>query len=251
MNLFRIFIFALGLICFSCSKEKVQEEIKLSNKDSVKQTDIIHEKKTDLRDTNIRSILDTIIMINKPDLKIEVWKGIENRQKYDLITKIKIYFKSTLKLIQEITDTEILNYQIKIADYNFDGYTDIYLHDNCMLLNNCSGSVLLFDPNIEKFVHAKEFDNLTTIEVDKKKKLIYSTNSSRAGAEFLVEAFKYNKKKLVLVERESQSGEPWGEIFYYTLEKRDSNGIMRTIKSLKYKDGRIPSIGQPKKDSND
>lgn len=116
---------------------------------------------------------------------------------------------------------------VVVDDYNFDGYKDLYIHDGCVILGNCSGLVMLYDKSGKNFKRAREFDNLTTINLYPQNKLLSSSNRSGAGIYFTYQLYKYINSKLTLIEEEEQTTEQDNktktEMYRYTRKKRNLN----------------------------
>jgi hypothetical protein len=120
-------------------------------------------------------------------------------------------------------------------DYNFDGYLDMYIHDPCMILGNCSGLVYIFNPGHSRFDHDPQFDDLTTVEVSPASGEIYSLNRSAGGSLFTRDTYKWENGKLVLVKRISVDASPSGG-YEYKREERNKEGKMEVIEKKESKE---------------
>lgn len=120
-------------------------------------------------------------------------------------------------------------------DYNFDGYLDMYIHDPCMILGNCSGLVYIFNPEHSRFDHDPQFDELTTIDVSPGAREIYSLNRSAGGSLFTRDTYKWEGDRLTLIKRISVDASPNGG-YEYKNEERNKEGNMEVIERKESKE---------------
>jgi hypothetical protein len=172
---------------------------------------------------------DTLIFrkVNK-DVPALAFNIILNEKNYIYfpVKNILIKDSATNKLIQ-IIDPEkdsLGIYNIEFNDFNFDGYTDLYIYDGCAILANCFGKVYLYDKELKKFVRDNAFDDLTSVQSDKEKKIIRSFNRCCAGAESETRIFKYYNGKLTLIKEILMSYDTYKYKFIYTVNEFDKNG---------------------------
>jgi hypothetical protein len=140
----------------------------------------------------------------------------------------------TLQVIDEQKD-DLGIANIEFNDFNFDGYTDMYVYDACAILGNCFGNVYLYNKDSHKFVRSKEFDNLTTVNIDNVKREIYSLNRCCGGALYTYGIYKFINDKLTLVKEIAEDTD--GDSGYiYTVKERDTKGKMKVVKKIKSKE---------------
>ena len=146
-----------------------------------------------------------------------------------------IFKDSATNQVMQIIDSDsdsiaILN--IEFDDYNFDGYTDIYVYDGCAILANCFGKVFIYDKNKNKFVRDYAFDDMTSIQADKEKKEILSFNQCCAGAESESRTYKYFDGKLTMVKEILKSYDNEKAKFRYIIKEYDDKGNLVNSKEI-------------------
>ena len=194
--------------------------------DSIKRSKKIYETDSVLiyQDTSYKSDFGKDLK-----LTVNIFITIDLREQgiNEKITKIELIdeYKKTLQSINSNDSEWFAN--VTIDDYNFDGFKDLYIYDGCVVLGNCSGLVMLYDKSGKNFIRAKEFDNLTTINLYPEKKLISSFNRSGGGIYFTYQLYKYIDSKLTLFEEEEQTTERNNktktEMYRYTRKKLNLN----------------------------
>lgn len=136
-----------------------------------------------------------------------------------------------IRTIDSETDSiAILN--IEFDDYNFDGYTDIYVYDGCAILANCFGKVYLYNTDLKNFVRHYGFDEMTSVQADGEKKVIYSFNQCCAGAESETRTYKYFGDKLTLVKKISKSYSNEKLKYLYVIEEYAKDGKLYKKKEI-------------------
>ena len=132
--------------------------------------------------------------------------------------------------------------QYKVVDFidlNFDGFLDLYVHQNCSQFPKCKGKVFIFKIEEKNFEVDKRFDYLYNLSVNKEKKLIYSTEDDNRGVVYY-RAFQNNGKKFLWlkeVKRYSKAyiaGDPPIPLLGYTYEikKADEEGNLKFFKEI-------------------
>ena len=176
------------------------------------------------------------VMINKNDYVQLDFRIVKDGDIFKEIN-YSVHADDNVVLTEKTIDLSNDNYvhYVVFDDYNFDGYLDMYLHDPCMVLGNCIGMVYLFKDG--GFVHATQFDDMTTVSADPEKKLIYSSNRSAAGSLFTYETFRWDAGILKLIKRISQNYD--GDFYLYTIEELDSKGNLKIVKQERLSEPRL------------
>ncbi|MCX6166169.1 MAG: hypothetical protein NTU73_15135 [Ignavibacteriae bacterium] len=126
---------------------------------------------------------------------------------------------------------------LEFNDFNFDGYVDLYVYDGCAILANCHGKVFIYNEGLNKFVHDYGFDEMTSVQVDKKKKEIRSFNQCCAGANSEEKVYKYFDRKLTLIKEIFKNWDNKKSKFVYTINRYNKKGKLiktRTIITDEY-----------------
>jgi hypothetical protein len=141
---------------------------------------------------------------------------------------------ATGKLIQTIDPDKdslgIMN--IEFNDFNFDGCLDLYVYDGCAILGNCFGKIYLYNSDLKKFVHDPAFDEMTSVYVDKEKKIIRSFNQCCGGSESETKIYTYYDGKLTLIKNISKSYNNKTLKFKYVFKEYDKNGKLVNSKEI-------------------
>lgn len=220
-----IFVYILFLISFNGF---AQEEEILGNRCRDTKFDIVNFY--DLKDK------DTIFFrkINESIPTIKVYVKIKAGDSYFPVQSIIFRDSATNRVIRtidsEIDSIAILN--IEFDDYNFDGFTDIYVYDGCAILANCFGKVYLYNTDLKNFERHYGFDEMTSVQADGEKKEIYSFNQCCAGAESETRTYKYFEGKLTLVKKISKSYSNEKSKFKYVIEEYDKDGKLLKKKEI-------------------
>jgi hypothetical protein len=120
-------------------------------------------------------------------------------------------------------------FNIEFNDFNFDGYKDLYVYDGCAILANCFGKVYLYNKDLKRFVRDYAFDDLTSVQVDKDKKIVRSFNRCCAGSESDTKIFRYYNGKLTLIKEILMSYNTGKSKFIYIVNEYNKDG--KLIKS--------------------
>jgi hypothetical protein len=249
------FIFLFFVFSFACNKDNEKQNVKNTVQDTLSNKTKT-ENNSNIKKTDDKYYLDSTfyVLVNKgvSPFKFEIWrvKGSFGVKHFDDIYKINIYDSSSGKLLQTIDSSAMADVltQLEFDDYNFDGYLDIYIKDRCAILDNCRGIVFIYGTNTHLFNIAHEFDEMTTVRADQKKKMIYSLNRSAAGASFVYEKFKYTDGKLILIESETQEVPETSQgKYHYVLKRRDNSGSMQTISDKYLKEPRMVNYNDEQK----
>lgn len=219
------FVYMLFLISFNSF---AQEEEVLGNRCRDTKYDIVNFFDLKNKDTVFyRKINESV-----PTIKVH----IKAKTGDNFFPVQSIIFKDSvtnqvIRTIDSETDTiTILN--IEFDDYNFDGYTDIYVYDGCAILANCFGKVYLYSADLKNFERNYGFDEMTSVQADGEKKEIYSFNQCCAGAESEARTYKYFEGKLTLVKNVSKSYSNEKSKFIYVIEEYDKDGKLLKKKEI-------------------
>jgi hypothetical protein len=185
--------------------------------------------------SNLKSDVYIIRKIHKdvPTISINIALK-KNKDTFFPVQKLILRDSATDKEIQVIHSKndwlEIVN--IEFNDYNFDGYTDMYIYDGCAILANCFGKVFIYDKDKNKFIRDYGFDDMTSIQVNKEKKEIRSFNQCCAGAESESRTYKYFDGKLTMVKEILKSYDNEKAKFRYIIKEYDEKGNLVNTKEI-------------------
>ena len=204
----KLFLFLLFIFFVSCIQEKQKPVVTKSITSAVKKNKI--------------EINDSISGYINPKLGLYSFK-------FDLDTahlrlnKIKIYCDG--KLVQTINaNKEVLDNELKLSDWNFDGYKDITVLYNCGS-GGCSYWIWNYTPKLKKFVYNSILSEVSGLEMDSVLK--YIVFHYRAGyQEESWDTMKYVNNKLVFVKGLfRERGPDWT---FFTRSKLVNNRIVST-----------------------
>jgi len=161
-----------------------------------------------------------------------------NTDEWDAIKSITIKDSATGKIIQVLDSQKdsLFIVNMEFNDYNFDGYTDMYLYDACAVLGNCFGKVFLFDPKKKIFVREKIFEEMTTVCIDDAKKEVYSFNQCCGGNESDSRIYRYINGKLTIQKQVSKTYSDIQAKYIYTVKEFNNMGKVKTTKVIKSED---------------
>lgn len=182
---------------------------------------------------------DTIIYrrIEKDVPAFAIHIKIKSDYQYFPVNGIVLKDSATNKLVQiiEVEKDSLFIINIEFADYNFDGYIDMYLYDGCAILANCFGKIYIYNPSNKEFIHDKVFDEMTSVSINKDKKEIQSFNQCCAGANSIYQIYKYINGKLT-IQKEILKDLDNKSKFIYTIKKYDENGNLRDTRKIESED---------------
>lgn len=117
------------------------------------------------------------------------------------VTGVKIFEKKTDRLIQQINLSCQLNGldNIKIGDYNFDGFMDFSVFEGSYVGTNTSSIYILKIPSSEKYF-VSSFSG-TSLVFDSESKTIHEHNVCCQGRSIMNASYKIKDNKMVLIER--------------------------------------------------
>lgn len=114
--------------------------------------------------------------------------------------KTHIINKKTDKTEFILTSDGICNDdELEIDDYNFDGYPDFSVFESYYAGPNTSRTYYLYDPKTKHYAETDQL-SLTSLDFDIKTKTVTSTNQCCAGAQILIDKYKWVGNKLKLVD---------------------------------------------------
>lgn len=118
---------------------------------------------------------------------------------YESINEIRIYQKKTDKLIQKFqVECRFSGINsIDIGDFNFDGLPDFSIFESSYAGPNTSSLYFLYNPKTKKFFESGFVG--TSLEFDKKRKIITETNQCCAGSSIINADYKVVKNKMILI----------------------------------------------------
>ena len=210
------FLFLVLIFSFSCKQEKPKQ--------------VVEKKITPPVEVKKNIINDSISGYINPKLGFYGFKFITNMSHHEL-KKIKIY--SDGKLVQTInTNKDIFDIDIKLTDWNFDGYKDITVFYNCGS-GGCAYWIWNYSPKLKKFVYNSVLSEVLGLEMDSISK--YIVFHYRAGyQEEKWDTMKYINNKLVFVKGLfRERGTNWA---FFTRSKMVNNKIVTTHDSCLIKD---------------
>ena len=117
----------------------------------------------------------------------------------EIVSQIKIFQKKTDKLLQKF-DVDCRNsnmYCISTGDFNFDGFQDFSIFESSYAGPNTSSLYFLYNPKTKKFFESGFVG--TSLEFDKKRKIITETNQCCAGSSIINADYKVVKNKMILI----------------------------------------------------
>lgn len=125
-------------------------------------------------------------------------------------------------------------YPYVIWDIDFDGYDDISFPSysgNVQRFHN----VYLYTPASNTFVENEELENIACLDIDEEHKLISGNCFHSSAAENWTEKYRWNKHKLMLVEKEGTMPCPESQNCYYTYRQKRIKGRMQYVYKQKNK----------------
>jgi len=143
-------------------------------------------------------------LIQPASLKDKYIKLIISKEKgsfYASVTGIKLFEKKTDKLIQQISlECQLWGLDnVRIDDYNFDGFKDFSVFEQSYAGPNTSSLYFLFNPKTGKYFRSS-FEG-TSLEFDQKTKRIYEHNQCCAGRSVMNAEYKVVNNKMILLKK--------------------------------------------------
>lgn len=114
--------------------------------------------------------------------------------------KTHIINKQTDKTVFTLTSEGTCNNdELEIDDYNFDDYPDFSVFESYYAGPNTSRTYYLYDSTTRRYNETDQL-SLTSLYFDKKTKTVTSTNQCCAGAQIIIENYKWIGKKLKMID---------------------------------------------------
>jgi hypothetical protein len=118
----------------------------------------------------------------------------------------------------------------RAIDFNFDGYSDIFLLTGWGATGNESGCVWLFDPATKTFTYSEEFSKLGHYRLDPATKTILSfERGGMVGMVHSAQRFKVEKNHLVLIFEENQDWDEDRKMFHCVQQERRGVNMVTTL----------------------
>ncbi|WP_162903177.1 XAC2610-related protein [Taibaiella koreensis] len=113
----------------------------------------------------------------------------------------------------------------RIWDINFDGYDDLSFSSSSGNVQRFE-AVYLYDPSRKTLAYQQELSEIACLDVDRKRRLITGNCFHSSAAENWTETYRWQKGKLILVEKEGTMPCPADQDCYYTYKQKRIKGKM-------------------------
>ena len=189
MNFCKLFFLALLLFC-SCNFKSNEIETVLTSIELDSANNIIQSSQLDYL-----VIDDSIITkINEGHPQLSYKFNIDTT---GFILKSIVVYSDLIKVQEIIANKNIYSKDFQLVDWNFDGYNDISVLDNCGS-GGCAYWIWNYSPKTSKYYYNQELSEVLGLEIDNKSKFIVF--HYRAGySEENWDSFQYKNNKLTFV----------------------------------------------------
>lgn len=178
---------------------------------------------------------------NLPKFTFRVIPDVQGNDEFgnaqSIVRDIEVFSGDSTVLMQHLTGCEWLGMEppprgedwFRAADFNFDGFQDIYVLTNWGATGNNQGCIWLYNPATMRFDYSMEFSDLGTFALDPPNKTIITRgNGGMSGGVHSAAKYKVENNRPVLIYSETQEWDQEKKQFHCVVKELRGTEMVAT-----------------------